>query len=47
MTLLTAASTFTGTYAIPQLAHCGLATTALNLVVPGPGNTFTAVATPQ
>ena len=44
---LTAASTFTGNYTIPNLAHCGLATTALNLVVPGPGNTFTAVATPQ
>jgi hypothetical protein len=44
---LTAPSTFTGTYTIPKLAHCGLATTALNLVVPGPGNTFTAVATPQ
>ena len=44
---LTAASTFSGTYTIPKLAHCGLATTALNLVVPGPGNTFTAVATPQ
>ena len=44
---LTAASTFTGTYTIPKLAHCGLATTALNLVVPGPGNTFTAVAAPR
>jgi hypothetical protein len=44
---LTAPSTFSGTYTIPPLAHCGLATTALNLVVPGPGNTFTAVATPQ
>jgi len=44
---LTAASTFSGTYTIPKLEHCGLATTALNLVVPGPGNTFTAVATPR
>jgi hypothetical protein len=44
---LTAASTFSGTYTIPKLAHCGLATTALNLVVPGPGNTFTAVAAPR
>ena len=45
---LTAASTFSGTYTIPKLAGCGLAaTTALNLVVPGPGNTFTAVAAPR
>ena len=44
---LTAASTFTGTYTIPKLEHCGLATAALNLVVPGPGNTFTAVAAPR
>jgi hypothetical protein len=38
---------FTGTYTIPPLKNCGAATTALNLAVPGPGNTFTAVATPR
>jgi hypothetical protein len=35
-------STYSGTYTIPPLANCGLATVALNLVVPGSGNTFTA-----
>ena len=43
---LTGASTFTGVYAIPRLKTCGLATTALNLVVPGPGNTFRATVQP-
>ncbi|MGZ6894649.1 MAG: Calx-beta domain-containing protein [Acidimicrobiia bacterium] len=43
---LTGASTFSSTYTIPNLETCGLATTALNLVVPGPGNTFTAVVQP-
>jgi hypothetical protein len=38
-------STFSGTYTLPDLQNCGLATTALNLVLPGPGNTFTAIAT--
>jgi hypothetical protein len=38
---------FSGTYTIPPLANCGASTKALNLVVPGPGNTFTAVATPM
>jgi len=41
------ANVFTGTYTIPPLVNCGASTKALNLVVPGPGNTFTAVATPQ
>jgi hypothetical protein len=41
------ASTFTGEYTLPNFKTCGLATTALNLVLPGPGNTFTAVATPR
>jgi hypothetical protein len=44
---LTAASTFKGTYTIPPLAGCGLLTTVLNQLVPGPGNTFTAVASPK
>ena len=43
---LTGASTFAGTYTIPPLTSCGLATTALNLVVPGPGNTFSATVQP-
>ena len=30
-----------GTYTIPQFANCGLATSLLNLTVPGPGNTIT------
>ena len=32
---------------LPNFKTCGLATTALNLVLPGPGNTFTAAATPR
>ena len=43
---LTGASTFSSNYTIPNLKNCGLATTALNLVVPGPDNTFTAVVQP-
>jgi hypothetical protein len=43
---LTGGSTFSGTFAVPQFKNCGLATTALNLVVPGDGNTFTATASP-
>jgi hypothetical protein len=38
---------FSGIYTIPPLKNCGAATTALNLVVPGPGNTFSAIATPK
>jgi hypothetical protein len=38
---------FTGKYKIPPLENCGAATTALNLAVPGPGNVFSAVATPK
>ncbi len=44
---LTASSTFKGTYTIPPLANCGLLTPVLNQLVPGPGNTFTAVASPK
>jgi hypothetical protein len=39
---LTAKSTFSGTYTIPPLSHCGLLTPALNVVIPGPGNAFNA-----
>lgn len=44
---LTAPSTFHGTYTIPPLEHCGASTLVLNQLVPGPGNTFTATATPK
>jgi hypothetical protein len=43
---LAAGSTFTGVYTIPPLENCGLATPALNLLVPGSGNTFTASFSP-
>jgi hypothetical protein len=43
---LTGPSTFSGTYTIPSFKSCGLATTALTLGVSGPGNTFTATASP-
>jgi hypothetical protein len=39
-------SNFSGTYTIPNLKTCGVATTALNLVIPGPGNTFNAAVQP-
>ena len=44
---LATTSTFTGVYTIPPLQNCGLATKALNLAIPGPGNTFTATAVSQ
>ena len=44
---LTKASKFSGTFTIPNFKNCGLATAALNQLIPGPGNTFTANATPQ
>jgi len=40
-------ATFSGIYTIPPLKTCGVLTTALNLVIPGPGNTFTAKANPM
>jgi len=43
---LAGASKFAGTFTIPQFKTCGLATAALNQLIPGPGNTFSAVATP-
>jgi hypothetical protein len=39
-------STFTGTFTIPKFKTCGLATAALNQLIPGPGNTFSATSTP-
>jgi len=43
---LTGASTFSATYTLPKLTGCGLLTPILNLVIPGPGNTFTATFAP-
>ena len=41
-------SVFSGEFTLPPLQGCGLVqTAALNLVLPGPGNTFTALATPK
>jgi hypothetical protein len=37
-------ATFTGIYTLPNFKDCGLSTTALNLLLPGPGNTFSATA---
>ncbi len=36
--------TFTGTYTIPDFTNCSASTLAINALIPGPGNTFTAVA---
>jgi hypothetical protein len=44
---LTEPSRFRGTYTIPPLENCGASTTVLNQMFPGPGNTFTAVASPR
>ena len=41
------ASKFSGTYTIPPLQNCGLATTVLNEVIPGPGNVFSASFAPK
>ncbi|MGO9876452.1 MAG: hypothetical protein ACLPVY_21975 [Acidimicrobiia bacterium] len=43
---LGSASKFTGTFSIPDFANCGPATSVLNQLIPGSGNTFSAVATP-
>ncbi len=43
----TGPSTFTGTYTIPKFKTCSAATPLLNQLIPGPGNTFKAVATPS
>jgi hypothetical protein len=40
-------STFSGEFTMPKLIYCGFAQTqALNLVMAGPGNTFTATQPP-
>jgi hypothetical protein len=38
-------STLTGTYTIPPFSNCELPTTAINLLLPGPGNTLSAAFT--
>ncbi len=43
---LKGSSAFSGTYTIPPLQNCGLTTPALNLVIPGPGNVFSASFSP-
>ena len=44
---LAAGSTFSGTYTIPPFTRCGALTPLLNLLIPGPGNTFTATFVPK
>jgi hypothetical protein len=39
-------STFSSSYTIPDFQNCGLTTPAINLLIPGPGNTFTAKFSP-
>ena len=41
-----AKSTFSGTFTIPNFKTCSVMTAVLNQLVPGPGNTFKAIATP-
>jgi len=43
---LDSASTFKGTFTIPTFSNCGVMTEVINQEIPGPGNTFTATATP-
>jgi len=44
---LGAASKFSGTFTIPNFKSCGAMTDVLNQEIPGPGNTFSAVASPK
>ena len=44
---LSGPSSFAGQYTIPPLKRCGLLTPALNVVIPGPGNQFTARFSPN
>ena len=43
---LTGASSFTASYTLPKLTGCGFLTPILNLIIPGPGNTFTTTFAP-
>jgi hypothetical protein len=38
---------FTGTFTLPKFVQCGTLTGLLNSLMPGPGNTFSGVATPN
>ena len=40
-------SSFTGEFTIPKFKNCGLLTFAINLLIPGGGNTFSATASPK
>ena len=44
---LAGASSFSGSFTMPRLKDCGLLTPILNLIVPGPGNTFSAAFSPS
>jgi hypothetical protein len=44
--LATQSGTMEGEFTIPPLENCGIGTSLLNPLVAGPGNTFTATATP-
>ena len=44
---LGSASTFKGTFTIPDFANCEALTSVLNEEIPGPGNTFSATAKPS
>ena len=39
-------SKFSGTFSIPDFKNCQSLTTVLNQEIPGPGNTFSAIASP-
>lgn len=39
---LAGTSSFDATYTLPKLTGCGILTPILNLIIPGPGNTFSA-----
>jgi hypothetical protein len=43
---LAGGSSFSGSFTMPRLKDCGLLTPILNLIVPGPGNTFSASFAP-
>jgi hypothetical protein len=43
---LTGASTFSGGFTMPDFANCGALTSVINQEIPGPGNSFSATATP-
>ena len=38
---------FMGTFTLPKFVQCGTLTGLLNSLLPGPGNTFSGVATPN